>query len=90
MARTFAAESGTLSGAVSAAGVTAADGGDGTINTALSNAVQAAGLATGQLAAVVKEHGGKLGSAYQHYRDAEESSTRLCQDLTNLIAGSRG
>lgn len=88
MAQTFGKESRTLSGAVSAAGVSAPDGGDGTINGALSNALKSAGLATGQLGAVVESHGQKLSSAYQQYRDAEQSSTRLCQELTSLITGS--
>ena len=91
MAQIFGNESRTLSGAVSAvsaAGVSAPDGGDGTVNAALSNALMAAGLATGQLGAVVESHGQKLSSAYQQYRDAEQSSTRLCQELTSLITGS--
>jgi len=88
MAQTFGNESRTLSGAVSAAGVSTPDGGDGTINAALSNALKAAGLATGQLAAVVESHSQKLNSAYQQYRDAEQSSTQLCQELTSLITGS--
>lgn len=62
--------------------------GDGVINAALSNALKAAGLATGQLAAVVESHSQKLGSAYQKYRDAEQNSAQLCQELTSLIAGS--
>jgi hypothetical protein len=64
------------------------DGGDGTINTALSDAVKAAGLATGQLAAVVERHSQKLSRAYRQYRDAEQSSSQLCEELTSLIAGS--
>ena len=88
MAQTFGKESQTLSGAVSTAGVSTPDGGDGTINTALSDALKSASLATGQLAAVVESHSQKLSSAYQKYRDAEQSSTRLCQELTSLITGS--
>ena len=88
MAQTFGRESRVLSGAQGAAGVSVPDGGDGTINSALSNAVKTAGLATGQLAAVVESHGQKLGSAYQQYREAEQSSTQLCQELTSLITGS--
>ena len=88
MAQAFGKESRTLSGAVSAAGVSPADGGDGTVNAALSNALKSAGLVTGQLAAVVEGHGQKLSSAYQQYRDAEQGSTRLCQELTSLIMGS--
>jgi hypothetical protein len=88
MARTFGRESGTLSGAQRAAGVSVPDGGDGTVNSALSNAVQAAGLATGQLAAVVDSHGQKLTSACKQYQDAEQASAQLCQELTRLITGS--
>jgi len=89
MAKTFGQESGTLSGAQHAAGVSVPDGGDGTVNSALSSAVQAAGLATGQLAAVVDGHSQKLSSAYKQYQDAEQTSAQLCQELTRLIAGSR-
>jgi hypothetical protein len=78
MAKTFGQESKTLSGAQNAAGVSVPDGGDGTINSALSNAVQAAGLATGQLAAVADSHSRKLSNAYEQYQDAEQ----LCQELT--------
>lgn len=88
MAHTFGQESGTLSGAQGAAGVSVPDGGDGTVNSALSNVVQAAGLATGQLAAVVDSHSQKLASAYKQYQDAEQTSLQLCQELTRLIAGS--
>jgi uncharacterized protein YukE len=90
MAQTFGQESRTVSGAVRAAGVSAPEGGDGTINAALSNALKTAGLATGQLAAVVENHGQKLSSAGKQYRDAEQSSTQLCQELTSLITGSTG
>jgi hypothetical protein len=90
MAQAFGGESRTLSGAVAAAGVTAPDGGDATINAALSSALKAAGLATGQLGAVVESHGRKLGSALGRYRDAEQGSARLCGELTGLITGSRG
>ena len=87
MAQSFGKESLVLSGAVSAAGVSDPDGGDGTVNAALSNALKCVGLATGQLAAVVGGHGDKLTGAYQRYRDAEQSSARLCQELTSLITG---
>lgn len=88
MAKTFGQESKTLSGAQHAAGVSVPDGGDGTINSALAVAVQAAGLATGQLAAVVDSHSQKLTSAYQKYQDAEQTSSQLCQELTRLITGN--
>jgi Family of unknown function (DUF6317) len=90
MAQTFGKESRTLSGAVTASSVSAPDGGGGTINAALSNALKTAGMATGQLAAVVESHGEKLSSAYKKYRDAEQASTRLCEEMTKLITGSQG
>lgn len=90
MAQTFGKESGTLSKAVSAAGVKTPDGGDGVINSALSAAVQAASMATSQLGAVVASHGDKLNTAYKQYLDAEQTSARLCQELTSLVAGSGG
>ncbi len=88
MAQAFGNESRTLSGAVSAAGVSDPDAGDGTANRALSNALKSAGMATGQLGAVVGSHGDKLTTAYRKYQDAEQSSAQLCQDLTSLISGS--
>jgi hypothetical protein len=88
MAQAFGKESRTLSGAVSAAGVSDPDGGDGTVNAALSNALKSAGMATGQLGAVVGSHGDKLSGAYQKSQGAEQSSARLCQELTSLINGS--
>lgn len=85
MSQTFDQESTVLNGAVSGGGVTAPDGGDGMINSALANALQTAGLATGQLGAVVGNHGQKLLTAYQKYQGAEQDSTQLCQKLTGLI-----
>lgn len=90
MARTFAAESRELSGAVSVSGVTVPDGGDALIDAALDDVVQAADMATGQFGAVVGEHGLKLHAAYERYRDAEESSALLCRDLARLITGGHG
>jgi hypothetical protein len=87
MSRTFTKESQTLSTAVSAAGVSTPDGGDATINAALAAALQAAGLTTGQLGAVVDGHGTKLDGAYQQYRKTEENNAQLCQQLTSLITG---
>lgn len=87
MARTFGTESQTLSTAVGSAGVSTVDGGDATIDGALSAALEAAGLATGQLSAVVDEHGKELSGACERYRDAEQDSARLCHDLTSLITG---
>jgi uncharacterized protein YukE len=88
MAQTFGQESRTLSGAQNAAGVSVPDGGDGTVNSALSSAVKAAGLTMGQLAAVVESHSQKLSSAYKQYRNAEQSSSQLCQELARLATGS--
>jgi len=45
-------------------------------------------MTTAQLSAVIASHGSKLDAAYKQYRDAEESSTQLCQELTRLIGGS--
>jgi hypothetical protein len=86
----FGQESATLSGAVSAAGVTTPDGGDATVNAALATALKTAGLTTGQLAAVVESHGEKLKAAHQAYDQAELSSAQLCERLTSLIAGEQG
>ena len=90
MAQAFVKESGKLSAAVSEAGVSTPDGGDGVINAALSGALKAAGMATSQLAAVVGSHGDKLNTAYKQYLDAEQASAKLCQELTGLVAGSGG
>lgn len=87
MARTFDTESRTLSAADSGVGEHAPDGGDSTVNQALSDALQAVRMTTGQLGAVVGEHGKKLDGAYQKYQGAEESSAQLCQQLTQLITG---
>ncbi|HSZ40295.1 MAG TPA: DUF6317 family protein [Trebonia sp.] len=88
MASTFDSEAGTLSCSEVISGVRVPDGGDSVINSALSAAVQAAEMATTQLAAVIAAHGSKLDAAYNQYRTAEESSTQLCQQLTKLIGGS--
>lgn len=88
MAQTFAKQSQALSGAVKTAGVAEPDGGDATINAALSAALDTAGLATGQLSAAVASHGSKLHSAWQKYRDVEETNARLVRQLTSLITGA--
>lgn len=87
MSRTFANESRTLSAASGTGGVHAPDGGDAMIDGALSAALNAAGLTTDQLSAVVADHGRKLDGAYKRYRDAEESNAQLCHDLTSLSTG---
>jgi hypothetical protein len=88
MASTFDSEAGTLSCSEVISGVSVPNGGDSVINSALSAAVQAAEMATTQLAAVIAAHGSKLDAAYNQYRTAEESSTQLCRQLTKLIGGS--
>lgn len=87
MARTFDTESRALTASDQDIGEHAPDGGDPTVNNALSGALQALRMTTGQLGAVVQEHGQKLDGAYQKYRDAEETSAQLCQQLTKLITG---
>lgn len=87
MSRAFGNESKTLSTAVDEAGVSAVDGGDATIDGALAIVLKTAGLATGQLSAVVAGHGQKLDGAYRKYRSTEETNVQLCHDLTNLITG---
>lgn len=88
MARTFDTESRTLSAADQGVGEHAPDGGDPAVNAALAEALQAVRLTTGQLGAVVADHGKKLDGACQKYQDAEESATQLCQQLTKLITGT--
>lgn len=88
MASTFDSEADTLSCSSVISGVTVPNGGDSVINSALSAAAKAAEMATTQLAAVIAAHGSKLDAAYNQYRNAEETSTQLCQQLTKLIGGS--
>lgn len=87
MARTFGQESRSLSTADSETDGSAPDGGDAAVNGALAATLQAARLTTSQFSAVVANHGKKLDAACQRYRDAEESSAQLCQQLTSLITG---
>ncbi len=63
------------------------DGGDGTIDSALSTAVRTATILINQLAGAVQSHGQKLASAEQRYRGAEETNSKLSQDLTSLVNG---
>ena len=88
MARTFDAEANALSRSGIIAEVSVPDGGDSAINSALSAAIKAAKMTTTQLSAVIASHGSKLDDAYKQYRNAEENSTQLCQQLTRLIGGS--
>lgn len=85
MSRTFDTESGTFAAAGKSADGQAPDGGDSMVNEALSEALHAVRLTTEQLGAVVGDHGKKLNGAYEQYKDAEENSTQLCQQLTRLI-----
>jgi hypothetical protein len=61
------------------------DGGDTTLDAAIAEALQAAGMTTGQLAAVISSHAGKLKACYDTYRGTEESNTQLLQRLLNLV-----
>ena len=87
MSRVFERESQTLTGLTDNC-LAIPDGGDGTIDSALSTAVQTATTLIGQLASVVQSHGQKLEGAYQQYRGAEEKNSELIQQLTNLVSGS--
>jgi hypothetical protein len=37
---------------------------------------------------VIDRHAGKLRTAYERYKDAEETNAQLCRQLTKLISGS--
>jgi hypothetical protein len=76
-ARIFQRESGLLSDLVPSAGLDVPDGGDATINTALSDVLRAAGLTTSQLAAVADGEGRKLRAAGERYEDAEHQNLGL-------------
>lgn len=86
----YAAESKTLSGAVPPDGPGAADGGDGTVNEAMRNALRAAGLVTHQLADVIDTHAGKLHSMYGRYHGTEESLSELIGQLTTVLNDGGG
>jgi hypothetical protein len=86
--RVFAAESGTVAGTVAGGGPPTADGGDAVVDNALADALRAAAMTTGQLAAVIDSHAGKLRTAYERYKDAEETNVQLCRQLTKLISGA--
>ena len=82
----FERESATLSIAVPDGGPHAPDGGDGVINAALSDALRAAALTTGQLAAVIDSHSRRLRTAYDRYHGAEETNAKLGQQLIKLAS----
>jgi hypothetical protein len=86
----YAAESKTLAGAVPQNGPGAADGGDGTVNEAMRNALKAAGLVTHQLADVIDTHAGRLHSMYERYHGTEESLSKLIGQLTNGLNDGGG
>jgi hypothetical protein len=76
-------EGGNTSGACVPGGIP--DGGDATVDAAMIEVLQAAGMTTGQLAAVISSHAGKLQACYDTYHGTEESSAQLFQRLLNLI-----
>jgi hypothetical protein len=76
-------EGGNTSGACIPGGVP--DGGDATLDAAMAEVLQAAGMTTGQLAAVISSHAAKLGACYDTYHATEESNAQLFQRLLNLI-----
>lgn len=86
MSRLFEREAATLHG-LTATCAAVPDGGDGTIDAALSGAVQTATTLINQLAGAVRGHGEKLASAEQQYRDAELKNSELISKLTGLIGG---
>jgi Family of unknown function (DUF6317) len=75
----FERQSRVLSDVAPGDGPHAADGGDGVINAALSGALRAATLTTGQFAAVVGEQGQKLRAAHDRYEQTEQANTALAQ-----------
>lgn len=87
MSRVFEQESRTLE-SLSNKCLAVPDGGNGTIDGALSTAVDTATTLVGQLAAAVESHGQKLGAAEQQYRNAEETNSQLIHQLTTLVSGS--
>lgn len=88
MAETFDKESQAITAADNAGPQSVPNGGNATVTSALNGALQAAELTTKQFAAVVADHGSKLNGAYKTYRDAEESNTELCQQLTKLMSST--
>lgn len=87
LSRTFGKEAEELSTTMSCTDTSTPDTGGSASTAALTDALQAAHMTTGQLSAVIAGHGKKLVSACAKYQDAEESSTKLCHDLTRLITG---
>lgn len=87
LSRTFGQEAEELSTTMSCTDTSPPDTGGSASTAALTDALQAASMTTGQLSAVIAGHGKKLGAACARYQDAEETSTQLCHDLTKLITG---
>lgn len=87
MSRVFEREARTLTGLTDKCQAMP-DGGDGTVDSALSTAVQTATTLINQLAGAVQSHGQKLASAEQRYRGAEETNSELIGHLTSLVNGS--
>lgn len=87
MSQTFEREAQTLTGLTDKC-LAMPDGGDGTVDEALSTAVQTATTLINQLAGAVQSHGEKLGAAEQQYRSAEETNSELVGKLTGLVSGS--
>jgi len=87
LSRAFDNQAEELSTTMSCTDLSTPDTGGSASTAALPDALQAASMTVGQLSAVIAGHGEKLGAACTKYRDAEESSTQLCQDVTSLITG---
>lgn len=87
MSRVFERDAHTLTGLTDKC-LAIPDGGDGTIDSALSTAVQTATTLINQLAGAVQSHGQKLAAAEQQYRKAEESNSELIRHLISLVNGS--
>ena len=85
----FERESRALSDLVPGSGPQVPDGGDGVINAALSDAVRAAALTTGQYAAVVGSFGQKLRSAHDEYETADHATAGRARQVTELLAVPR-
>jgi hypothetical protein len=77
----FQRESRDLSDVVPGGGPQVPDGGDATIDAALSDAVRAAVLTTGQYAAVVGSYGQKLRAAHDEYQAADDAAARHARNV---------
>lgn len=77
----FERESRGLSGLVPSEGLHAPDGGDGVIDAALSDALRAVALTTGQFGAVVGDQGWKLRAAHDRYKEADDANSALIRQI---------